>query len=256
MIGQLELFRLPFLSGGAATKEQAKAQHIILAGRIVTYTLRRDRRRLTLRIDERGLRVGAPRTVSLAAIETFIQSHGDWVLQKLDEFSAHTLPRYLTIHDGARLPLLGAEVQVRVTSGGNRGFWQADACGGELWLAARPAADLAQIARRALQRRALEYFSPRLAATVARIDRPQPALALSSARTRWGSCSTQSGIRLNWRLIHLPPSLIDYVIAHEVAHLVEMNHSPRFWAVVERLHPDWRNARTELKRQGAALPLI
>lgn len=252
MIGQLELFRLPPLSGHPASP----ARHIVLAGRVVSYALRRDRRRLTLRIDEHGLRVGAPPIVALDAIETFIKNHGGWVLQKLDEFAARTAPRYLPIHDGARLPVLGAEVRVRVTRGGNRGFWQESERGGELWLAARPAADLAQLARRALQRRALEHFAPRLAAAVARIDRPLPPLALSSARTRWGSCSARSGIRLNWRLIHLPSPLIDYVIAHEAAHLVEMNHSPRFWAVVERLHPDWRDARGALGRLGAALPLI
>ncbi len=119
-------------------------------------------------------------------------------------------------------------VAVRVTAGGNRGFWKPD----EFWLAARPNADLAALARRALQRRAMEHFSPRLAAAVAQIGKPAPPLALSSARTRWGSCSARSGIRLNWRLIHLPAPLIDYVIAHEAAHLVEMNHSPRFWSVV------------------------
>jgi hypothetical protein len=79
---------------------------------------------------------------------------------------------------------------------------------------------------------------------------------LSSARTRWGSCSSRSGIRLHWRLIHLPPALIDYVVAHEVAHLLEMNHSPRFWAVVERLYPDWRAARADLRKAAAGLPVI
>lgn len=248
MLEQLELFRLP--PGG--NDPAIRTQHIILAGRIVDYELRRDRRRLAMRIDERGLRVGAPRGLALADIEAFIKSHGDWVLEKLDAFAQRDVPRYLSIHDGACLPVLGADVRVRVTAGGNRGYWQT----GELWLAARPGADLAAIARRALQRRAMEHFQPRLAEYADRAGRPLPQLALSSARTRWGSCSLRSGIRLNWRLIHLPAELIDYVIAHEVAHLVEMNHSARFWAVVERLHPDWEAARGELKRRGAALPLL
>ena len=68
--------------------------------------------------------------------------------------------------------------------------------------------------------------------------------------------SRASGIRLHWRLVHLPPALIDYVVAHEVAHLLEMNHSPRFWAVVERLYPDWRVARRELRHAAAGLPLL
>lgn len=251
MLEQLELFRLP-LFAPTSDAAAAKTQHIILSGRIVGYELRRDRRRLAMRIDERGLRVGAPRAVSLAEIEAFIRGHGDWVLEKLAEFASRTTPRHLAIHDGARLPVLGQEVRVRVTSGGNRGYWQAE----ELWLAARPSADLAALARRALQRRALEHFRPRLVDLAVQAGRPVPALALSSARTRWGSCSVRTGIRLNWRLIHLPPQLIDYVIAHEVAHLVEMNHSPRFWAVVAELYPDWQAARGELKQRGAALPLF
>lgn len=245
MADQLELFRLP------PTAAQA-IRHVILGGRIVAYSLRRDRRRLAMRIDERGLAVGAPRSVPLAAIEDFLSSHADWVLEKLDEYAGRVTLRHLPIHDGARLPVLGAEVRVRVTPGGNRGYFSAD----ELWLAARPAADLSLLARRALQRRALEHFRPRLAELAARIGHEVPPLGLSSARTRWGSCSTKSGIRLNWRLIHLAPAPIDYVIAHEVAHLVEMNHGPRFWRLVGSLHPDWRAARAALKRDGAALPLI
>ena len=81
-------------------------------------------------------------------------------------------------------------------------------------------------------------------------------LSLSSAQTRWGSCSEKSGIRLSWRLIHAPPRLLDYVVAHEMAHLVEMNHSPRFWKVVERLCPDYRAARDELRRLAATCPQL
>jgi predicted metal-dependent hydrolase len=249
MPDQLELFRLP-------PPEARASNHIILASRIIGYTLRRDRRRLAMRIDERGLAVGAPRNFPLAEIEAFLRSHAAWVLEKLDEHAGKAVQRHLPIHDGARLPVLGREVRVRVTSGGNRGYWSQDGNDGELWLAARPAADLARLARRALQRRALEYFRPRLIDMATQLGRVAPPLGLSSARTRWGSCSAKSGIRLNWRLIHLAPPTIDYVIAHEVAHLVEMNHGTRFWQQVERLYPDWRAARAALKSDGAALPLI
>jgi predicted metal-dependent hydrolase len=246
-----ELFRLPPLTG---VRSDARGQRrpILIAGRIVEYALQRDRRRLALRIDERGLAVGAPRGVTLAEIEAFLQGHAAWIIEKLDEHVGRAVQRHLPIHDGVHLPVLGAEVRVRITSGSNRGYFNAN----ELWLAARPTADLALLARRALQRRALEHFQPRLAAMAERIGRLPPPLGLSSARARWGSCSTKSGIRLNWRLIHLPADLIDYVIAHEVAHLVEMNHGPRFWAQVEKLFPDWRAARDALHRAGAALPLI
>lgn len=243
---QLNLFRLP------PETPQPKTRHLQLGARIVAYELRTGRRRLTLTIDERGLRIGAPRLLPLSEIEAFVHTHADWVLKKLDEHAARTAPRHLAIRDGATIPYLGGEAGVRVTAGANRALWDGDS----LVLAARPGADLYALARRGLQRRALELFGVRLAAIAASAGMAVPPLALSSARTRWGSCSRHSGIRLNWRLIHLPVALIDYVAAHELAHLVEMNHSPRFWDEVGRLCPDWREARRRLKTLAASIPII
>ena len=75
----------------------------------------------------------------------------------------------------------------------------------------------------------------------------------SSATTRWGSASADGSIRLNWRLVHFGMPVIDYVVAHELAHLREMNHSPAFWAVVARLYPGYQTPRRWLKTQGNAL---
>lgn len=244
---QLDLFRLPLLA------PSPKMRHLLLGASIVPYVLRQGRRRrLAMTIDERGLAVGAPQSVTLAEVEAFVRSHAEWVLAKLGEYAQRAVPRQLTIRHGTRLPLLGGEIEVRVEDGANRIAWRSDA----LVLAARPGADLDRLARRALQRRALPHFVERAGHYGARLGRPLPPIALSSARTRWGSCSTASGIRLNWRLIHLPPHLIDYVVAHELAHLVEMNHSPRFWAEVERVYPAWHAARAELRQRGREIPLI
>ncbi len=167
-----------------------------------------------------------------------------------------TQPSGMAIRHGTQVPVLGRAAHVHVVAGANRGYWRRDAECDELWLAARPDADLAALARRALQRRAWEHFAPRLAVAATTLGRPVPRLALSSARTRWGSCSANGSIRLNWRLIHLPPAPIDYVICHEAAHLLEMNHGPRFWATVERLCPDWRRQRAALKDAGPGLPWL
>ena len=87
-----------------------------------------------------------------------------------------------------------------------------------------------------------------------RACRRQPSgLQLSSARTRWGSCTAAGVIRLNWRLLQAPPAVLDYVMAHELAHLEHMNHSPAFWAETARLYPDWQTARRWLKQHGAEL---
>jgi hypothetical protein len=244
LFDQLPLFRSPPV-------QRDKTRQIQLGNRIVSYTLcQAARRRLALSIDERGLRVGAPRSISLRQIETFIHENAQWVLDKLDDHVGRT-PRQLSVRDGQRLPLLGAGVEVRVSNGANRCRWEE----GLLIIEARADADLDALARRALQRRARELFVQRIAVYGGGIKRSIPPLALSSARTRWGSCNAD-GIRLNWRLIHLPLHLIDYVVVHELAHLEQMNHSPRFWAVVERLYPDYKSARAELKRRTTEIPII
>jgi predicted metal-dependent hydrolase len=244
---QLSLFRLP------PAEPAQKTRHIQIADRIIAYHLRQAAgRRLGMTVDERGLRIGAPRSLPLHEIESFIRSHGDWVLKKLDEYSATKTLRHLTIRDGVRLPVLGGEKVVCVAAGANRICWQDDA----LVLAVRPNADLDALTRRALQRLALRHFTGRVGHFAARLGRPAPTVALSSARTRWGSCSTKTGVRINWRLVHLPPEFADYVVAHELAHLVHMDHSLRFWKVVADLFPEWRDVRTELKRRATEIPLI
>lgn len=246
---QLSLFRQPV----APTPEAPKRRHLLLGTQIVVYTLKQaPRRRLSMTIDERGLTVGAPLRITVAEIETFLRSHAGWVHRKLAEYAGSHARRHIAVRDGTCLPLLGAEIAVRVVPGANRIRWRES----ELFLEARADADCDALARRALQRRALAVFGERVGLYARALGRPAPALGLSNARTRWGSCSAGSGIRLNWRLIHLPLPLIDYVVAHELAHLVEMNHSRRFWAVVASIYPDWQDARRELKARAADIPII
>jgi predicted metal-dependent hydrolase len=98
-----------------------------------------------------------------------------------------------------------------------------------------------------MQNEARALFRERLAHYEERLGTSHRVLRLSSARTRWGSCSADGRILLNWRLIHFPLSSIDYVVAHELAHLKEMNHGPRFWATVAALLPDYEVAREQVK---------
>ncbi len=243
---QLKLFRLP------SPPPEARTRHLLIGGRIIDYRLKSGAKRLSMTIDERGLRIGAPHRIAQTEIKAFVQGHADWVLKKLGELAHATRPRHLTIKDGARLPLLDSDAEVRVLPGANRVRWVANV----LVLEARPEADLAQLAVRALQKRALTHFAGRLAHFTGQLDLALPKLALSSAHTRWGSCSRHGGIRVNWRLIHMPTHLGDYVVAHEVAHLLEMNHSARFWRVVSSLYPEWKAARTELKQRATSLPIL
>ena len=230
---------------------------IALGDRIVPYVLRRARRRtIGLSIDHRGLRVGAPARASLREVESLILQHGEWVAQKLDEWRTRRRPEPLQIVDGLRLPLLGTSLQVRLAAGNNRVLWNPheEATLQKLTLCLRSPTDAPRILEKALREKSRLLFAERLAHYAELLGLNTPPLALSAARTRWGSCSLKTGIRLNWRLIHFPPRVVDYVVAHELAHLREMNHSPRFWTVVGALYPDYKAARAELRNLAATCP--
>jgi len=247
LLEQLQLFRTP----NAVEKCE---RHIHIQDRIITYQLTRGRRRTVgLTIDARGLRVGAPQRMSFAEIERFIFSHGDWVLKKLDEWASRAPGRFVVM-DGASLPVLGAPWILRLGEGNNRLEWREPHA--EVALLLRKNARPQDVLRRCLREHALDVFLARAVRFAPALAADLPQIALSSAQTRWGSCSSKTGVRLNWRLIHLPYAQIDYVIAHEFAHLAHMNHSPRFWAEVARLYPDFESARTQLKRLAATIPAL
>lgn len=224
---------------------------IALGERIVPYVLRRAKRRtIGLTIDHRGLRVGAPPRASIKEVESLILRHGTWVTEKLDEWRTRRRPEVLQITDGMRLPLLGQVLEVRVAVGANRALWNA-LTPPVLTLFLRSPDDAARVLENALRKRALALFGERLALFAAGMGLALPPLSLSSARTRWGSCSLKTGIRLNWRLIHFPPPVIDYVVVHELAHLREMNHSAAFWRTVASVVPDYAALRRCLRDEPA-----
>jgi predicted metal-dependent hydrolase len=226
-------------------------------GREVAYTLRHSRRKtLGMSVDARGLRVAAPLRMTQRHIDAFILGHRDWVLRTLDAWATRPAPNTLIIEDGCLLPVLGMPCRLQLSRGRSSVRWiEPEEAGGERVLAlsctARQSVHRAALA--ALEARALTDFAGRVARDALRIGRRAPPVGLTRARTRWGSCSAR-GIRLHWRLIHLDPALIDYVVAHEVAHLVHMNHSPDFWSVVEQLYPGASAARRRLRDAGRQLP--
>lgn len=242
------------LTGDKPLAADETSRAIALGDRIVPYVLRRAKRRtIGLTIDHRGLRVGAPRRASLSEVEALILKHGDWVAAKLDEWRSRRRPEPLRIIDGLTLPMLGGTLEIRLALGQNRVLWNEQETP-VLTLLLRTPADAPRILEKALRQKAHQLFAERLLHFAGRLGVVPPALSLSAARTRWGSCSLRTGIRLNWRLIHFPRPVIDYVVAHELAHLREMNHSRKFWAVVAQLCPDYHNLRNELKQGATHLP--
>ncbi len=225
---------------------------IVIGDQTVAYRLRRSQRRtIGLTIDHRGLRVGAPTRAHLGDIESLIRQHGQWVLDKLAAWRNRTAPTAPTVTHGDTLPILGEAWRIELTAIGRR-RWQF----GPQTLYLNPATPekIGETLEKALRDHARPLLAERLALHAARFGVPTPPLRLSSARTRWGSCNQRGDIALNWRLVHLPLAVIDYVVCHELAHLREMNHSPRFWSVVEQLCPDWRARRRELRDLARQIP--
>lgn len=241
---------------GRSRARTAETGVIRLEAQDVAYVLKRsERRSFALQIDHRGVQVAVPWAAAHADVERFIRGHERWLLDKLRARASHVAPRVMDLADGALFPLLGETCRLRFDDKGRAARWRGGADGVEE-LVLPPAADPAKALVRALRKRALQWFVERVVEYCFRLGRAAPDVHLSSARTRWGSCSSISGIRLHWRLVHLSPTLIDYVVAHEVAHLVEMNHSARFWDVVGGLFPDWKEARLRLREGGRMLPVI
>lgn len=231
------------------------SRSVTLKGRDIAYTLiRRPRKTIGLAIDHRGLRVSAPQRATLGEIEALLGQHGEWVLKKLADWQDFQAVRTPEIAHDTRLPWLGGELRLVMASGRNQFFWSGD--GQTLTLALSAGRSPSVLLIRALKERAGDLLYTRLAHYARQLGVAVPNLALTSARTRWGSCSSQGDIRLNWRLGHFPLPIIDYVVAHELAHLKEMNHSPRFWAVVERLCPEWRQRRQELRQLARQIPIL
>jgi predicted metal-dependent hydrolase len=234
----------------------AQALRELLVGQHrVGYELRRARRRsIGFVIGPQGLRVSAPRWVPIAEIERALQHKGEWILRKLveqRERQQRMQAARIEWVDGGRLPYLGAMLTMVVAPGERAVAW--DAATRELRLplplgaAAEQIRDLTQSW---LQARAKEDFLPRCHAFADKLGVAMKSLRLSSAQTRWGSASADGSIRLNWRLIHFAPAIIDYVVAHELAHLREMNHSPAFWDTVRSVLPDFERSREALREES------
>lgn len=203
-------------------------------------------RRLYLRIDpaDANVELVLPRGVGLGEGLRFARERTRWIAARLASIPART-----EFADGARIPVLGETLTVRHRPD-RRGptHRQADeiVVGG----------DRAHVARRVrdwLRGEARRELTARCATFAQRIGRRAGSIRIGDTTSRWGSCSPGGTIAFSWRLVLAPPAVMDYVVAHEVAHLIEHNHGPRFWALVAELCPDGDRARRWLQRHGNAL---
>jgi predicted metal-dependent hydrolase len=224
-----------------------------LGGRWIEYRfVRRRRRTIGITVDASGLAVSAPLRAPWREIEAFLRHKERWIVRKLDEWARLPPPTILRGRSGESLPLFGCPVTLEVSTGRRAVHHESQ----RLLISAPCAQRVAKVLTGWLKTQALSALAPRAVHYAAHLQIEQPRIALSNARTQWGVCTEDRAIRLSWRLVHLDPGLADYVVAHEVAHLVELNHSKRFWNLLARLYPDWRRARHQLELAGASLPII
>jgi predicted metal-dependent hydrolase len=226
----------------------------LISGMEISYTLKISARRRTvgLRIDERGLTVHIPKRIPQRSVESLLQDKSEWITRKLAEFQDR--PAAMQWQDGAVLRYLGQDIQLSLRQDARNRAVEFD--GARIYLALPNPDDDATVQRKVAQwyrKQALTDFARRIELLSAKLGMPTPPLFLSNARTRWGSCNSRGEIRLHWRLIQAPPHIIHYVVAHELAHLKEMNHSQEFWAWVGKLCPDYSAARQDLKALSAQL---
>ena len=231
-----------------------------LNGHLVAYEFRRARRKsIGFVVGTDGLAVSAPRWVGLAEVESALQERARWILAKLqeqDERARRLASAKVEWRDGTTIPFLGETVIVVLDTRSTGAVLHTadDTLPGMPRLTLHvglPHTATAEQIRDAvqswLQRQARRIFEERCRHFAAQLGVRMTRLSLSSASTRWGSAGADGAIRLNWRLVHFAMPSIDYVVAHELAHLREMNHSAAFWEVVRSVMPDFESARGTLK---------
>ncbi len=228
-------------------------RHIELAGRQVAYRLKRSSRRtIGLKIDSDGLTITLPHLTPAREAERVIRDRHDWILPRLDKHAAKRRPA-LTGADGERVGYLGETLRLTVlphakarTTVKLEGHDLAVRVDERLSGALRDATVLRTV-KRWRREQAAELMVPRIAHYAEALGQPIPPVKVREQSSRWGSCASDGTIRMNARLIAFDADLIEYVCAHEACHLIEMNHSKRFYALLDRILPGHNALRRSLR---------
>ncbi|PKQ12740.1 MAG: M48 family peptidase [Alphaproteobacteria bacterium HGW-Alphaproteobacteria-1] len=221
-------------------------QHFLPGNPPVSVTLRRSARarRISLRVSglDGQVTLTVPRGVSEAEALGFARTKADWLRGHLA-----ARPEAVMVGPGVALPIEGVVRRIEPCAG--RQVVPGD---GVLWVPG-PEEVMARRLEAWLRARARDRLAVASDHYAGLLGRRFSRLSLRDTRSRWGSCSSKGALSYSWRLILAPPEVLDYVAAHEVAHLAEMNHSPAFWALVARLRPGYQAPRGWLRREGAGL---
>lgn len=232
----------------APTAPRRLLQVVSPSGEPIAVALKRNprARRLVLSVDpaQAAAALVIPPFVSIGEAQAFLDSRRDWLANRLA-----SVPARSPFVDGAAIPFLGRTLLLRHEDSARAATRRL----GETLVVGGAGEHLARRTTDWLKREAKEHFGALAAMKAASLGRPAPRVAVRDPRRQWGSCSANGTLRLSWRLVMAPEPVVDYVVAHEVAHLAEMNHSRAFWAHVARLTPHLATARIWLRRHGQSL---
>jgi predicted metal-dependent hydrolase len=222
------------------------AERVLQGEPNIVLTLRRSSRarRITLRISQLDGRVTLtlPARVSEREAMAFAHQKHDWIRKHLTD-----RPDEVPMRLGAVLPVEGRSCTLVAGTG------RAVRLDGDQLLVPGTEATVARRALGFLKTRARDRLAAASDVFAARLGKPYSGLSIRDTRSRWGSCSSAGKLMYSWRLILAPPEILNYVAAHEVAHLAQMNHSPAFWSEVARIHGPYREMRHWLRTEGNTL---
>jgi predicted metal-dependent hydrolase len=231
-----------------ATRKVARRELLKIEGRAVEVSVRLNprARRLIVKVHPTTgeVTVTAPSQRALDKAMEFARGQSDWIARQMSRVPGLVKPAV-----GAVLPFRGIDHEVRQGEAGRGSVWIANG-------AIHVAGHREHHPRRLidfLKREAKKELEVRVAAHAARIGLKHTGLTVRDTASRWGSCSARRSLSFSWRLILAPPFVLDYVVAHEVAHMRELNHGPRFWKLVQELVGDFRRPQKWLRDHGSSL---
>ncbi|MCB1761354.1 MAG: M48 family metallopeptidase [Gammaproteobacteria bacterium] len=229
---------------------------MIKRGDFAVEVIRSRRRTLTLMVREGAVCVRVPLRLPHAEIEAVITRKRNWIERKLAEHRLAPAPPERSFISGEEIPYLGRNYRLEVAL--------SDVASVRLMqesLRVRAAAD--SLHREAVRAQLTDWYARQAEQHLIRrcrdigklVGRTPKSVTVKHYRARWGSCSVSGDIRFNWEIIMAPPAVVDYLVAHELCHLLEHNHSAAFWRLVEQACPDYRRYRAWLKSHGRMLRL-
>ena len=222
---------------------------LLIEGKSVPLVVRENpkARRLTIRLCPKGggeIILTIPLYHSKRQVVGFIEKSKPWLEKQMAK--AFSKRPYV---EGMVLPIFGRDYELRhKPSQSFRSWW-----GEDHLLIHAPIEEFSVFVQKSLYQVATQFLTGRTTFYAKRLKKSVNRITLRDTRSRWGSCSANGNISYSWRVIFAPEQVADYLCAHEVAHLVEMNHSPQFWKIVEDFCPDYKNLRHWLRQNGKSL---